>query len=177
MAVSKDIFPAISSIASRFTKTSSGLPAQKEIVETRKLVGFSLFGDNYVIPLNELSEVLDVPECTKLPRVKSWVRGLANVRGRLLPIIDLADLLSGSLAGSVRERRVLVVDREGIYVGLIVDAVQGIKSLAVDQSREVRKNDPLAHFIDGSFSEGNRNIPLLCVQKLIEDGQFLNVSV
>ncbi len=175
--MTKDIFSAISSVVSRFGQSSFGLPAQKQIVETRKLVGFSVLGDDYVIPLNELSEVLDVPECTKLPRVKSWIRGLANVRGRLLPIIDLADFLGGSLAGSVRDRRVLVLDMDGTYVGLIVDAVQGIKSLAVDQYKEARNNGPLVHFIDGSFREENRELPLFCAHKLIEDGQFLSVSV
>ena len=108
--MAKDIFSVISNVVSRFGQLTYGLPAQKEIVETRKLVGFSVLGDNYVMPLNELSEVLDVPECTKLPRVKSWVRGLANVRGRLLPIIDLADFFGGSLAGAVRDRRVLVLE-------------------------------------------------------------------
>ena len=99
------------------------------------------------------------------------------MRGRLLPIIDLADFLGGSLAGSVRDRRVLVLDMDGIYIGLIVDAVQGIKSLAVDRYKEARNNGPLVHFIDGSFSEENRDYPLFCAQKLIEDGQFLSVSV
>ena len=175
--MTKDIFSIISSVVSRFGQSTYGLPAQKEIVETRKLVGFSVLGDNYVMPLNELSELLDVPECTKLPRVKSWVRGLANVRGRLLPIIDLADFLGGSLAGSVRDRRVLVLDMDGIYVGLIVDAVQGIKSLAVDSYRESRNNGPLVHFIDGSFTEENQDTPLFCAHKLIEDSQFMSVSV
>ena len=175
--MTKDIFSAINSVVSRFGQASYGLPAQKQILETRKLVGFSVLGDDYVIPLNELSEVLDVPECTKLPRVKSWVRGLANVRGRLLPIIDLADFLGGSLAGSVRDRRVLVLDMDGIYVGLIVDGVQGIKSLAVDQYKEARNNGPLVHFVDGSFSDEDRDLPLFCAHKLIEDGQFLSVSV
>ena len=175
--MAKDIFSVISSVVSRFGQSTYGLPAQKEIAETRKLVSFSVLGDDYVLPLNELNEVLDVPECTKLPRVKSWVRGLANVRGRLLPIIDLADFLGGSLVGSVRDRRVLVLDMDGIYVGLIVDAVQGIKSLAVDQYKEARNNGPLVHFIDGSFSEENTDYPLFCAHKLIEDGQFLSVSV
>lgn len=175
--MSKDIFSVINSIVSRFGQSTYGLPAQKEIVETRKVVGFSVLGDDYVMPLNELSEVLEIPECTKLPRVKSWVRGLANVRGRLLPIIDLADFLGGTLSGSVGDRRVLVLDIDGIYVGLIVDAVHGIKSLAVDNFKESRNNGPLVHFIDGSFIEENKNLPLFCAHKLIGDNQFMSVSV
>lgn len=175
--MAKDLFTVISGVASRFGKTAYGLPAQKEIVETRKLVEFSLLGESYVIPLNELSEVLEVPECTKLPRVKSWVRGLANVRGRLLPVIDLADFLGGSLAGSVRDQRVVVLDMDGIYVGFIVDAVHGIRSLAIDNYSETRNNGPLVHFVEGSFSEENKQLPLFCAHKLIQDSQFMSVSV
>ena len=109
------------------------LPAQKQIVEARKLIAFSLLGHNYLIPLNEVSEILELPESTKLPRVKSWVTGLANVRGRLLPIIDLAAFLGGSLTSAVRDRRVLVLDINNVYVGVAVDAVQGIKSLPMNQ--------------------------------------------
>jgi twitching motility protein PilI len=175
--VTRNIFAEIKSAARRFDEASAGLPAQKQIVELRKLVGFSVLGENYVIPLNELSEVLEVPKCIKLPRVKSWVCGLSNVRGRLLPIIDVADFFGGTLTGPLRERRVLVLDRSGIYVGLIVDAVYGIKSLALSGYRETQHNGPLAPFVEGSFSEENRELPLFCVQKLIEDGQFLSVSV
>ena len=174
--MTKDIFSEISSAARRFEEASTGLPAQKEMVELRKLVGFSVLGENCVIPLNELSEVLEVPKCIKLPRVKSWVCGLANVRGRLLPIIDAADFFGGALAGPLRERRVLVLDRDGIYVGLIVDTVHGIKSLPLSEYRETRHNGPLAPFVEGSFSEEGRGLPLFCVQKLVEDSQFLSVS-
>lgn len=175
--MSKDLFSVISDVASRFGQVAYGLPAQKEIVETRKLVAFSLLGEDYVMPLNELSEVLEIPECTRLPRVKSWVRGLANVRGRLLPVIDMADFLGGSLAGSVRDRRVLVLDMDGIYVGLIVDAVHGIRSLALDSYREVRNNGPLVHFVEGSFSEEDKELPIFCAHKLMQDSQFMSVSV
>ena len=88
MSKVKKLFSAISSVASRFSETVYGLPAQKEIVEARKLIAFSVLGYDYLIPLNEVNEILELPESTKLPRVKPWVTGLANVRGRLLPIID-----------------------------------------------------------------------------------------
>ena len=76
------LFSTINAVASRFSESVYGLPAQKQIVEARKLIAFSVLGHNYLIPLNEVSEILELPQSTKLPRVKSWVTGLANVRGR-----------------------------------------------------------------------------------------------
>lgn len=125
MSEGQDIFGAIGDVVKRFGKSVYGLPAQKKIIETRKLIGFSLLDEQYVIPLEEINEVLEVPDCTKLPRVKSWVRGVSNVRGRLLPIIDFADFLGAKLVGSTRERRLLVFEVAGAYVGIIVDQVYG----------------------------------------------------
>jgi CheY-like chemotaxis protein len=92
MSEGTGIFATISDVVKRFGQSDYGLPAQKQIAQTEKLIGFSMFDTEYVIPLDEINEVLEVPKCTKLPRVKSWVLGVANVRGRLLPIIDIEAL-------------------------------------------------------------------------------------
>jgi twitching motility protein PilI len=143
----------------------------------RKLIAFSLLGHDYLIPLNEVSEILELPESTKLPRVKSWVTGLANVRGRLLPIVDLAAFLGGSLSSAVRDRRVLVLDINNVYVGVAVDAVQGIKSLPVDQHQTVSSQCPMAAFTDGIYVEEQQSLPLFCARKLIENDQFMAVAI
>ena len=106
-----------------------------------------------------MSEILELPESTKLPRVKSWVTGLANVRGRLFPIIDLAAFLGGSLSSAVRDRRVLVLDINNVYVGVAVDAVQGIKSLPMrSASNQTPSQCPMASFTDGVFVEEEQSL-------------------
>lgn len=177
MSNGQDVFTAISDVVKRFGKSVYGLPAQKKIMETQKLIGFSLLGAAYVIPLDEISEVLEVPECTSLPQVKSWVRGVANVRGRLLPIIDFADFLGGKLTGVPREQRVLVFEIHGAYVGIIVDQVYGMKALPVDSYQPSASQSLLAEFIDGKFTDENQYFELFRPQRLIENNQFMNVSV
>lgn len=177
MSKVKQLFSAISSVAGRFSETVYGLPAQKQIVESRKLIAFTVLGYDYLIPLNEVSEILELPEATKLPRVKSWVTGLANVRGRLLPIADLAAFLGGSLSSAVRDRRVLVLDINNVYVGVIVDSVQGIKSLPVDRHQNVSSHCPMARFTDGIFVEEEQSLALFCAHKLVESDQFMAVAI
>ncbi|MDG1495156.1 MAG: chemotaxis protein CheW [Porticoccaceae bacterium] len=177
MSKVKKLFSAISGVAGRFSETVYGLPAQKQIVEARKLIAFNVLGYDYLIPLDEVSEILELPESIKLPRVKSWITGLANVRGRLLPIVDLAAFLGGSLCSTVRDRRVLVLDINSVYVGVIVDSVQGIKSLPVDQHQSVSSQCPMARFTDGIFIEEKQSLSLFCARKLIEDDQFMTVAI
>ena len=90
------------------------LPAQEQVVPTVSVVCFSLQGRQFAVPFSDIVELLEVPVCTRLPRVQSWVRGVANVRGRLLPIIDLAAFVGASLTTAPKQQRVLVMDAHGI---------------------------------------------------------------
>jgi|OM-RGC.v1.020129043 twitching motility protein PilI len=177
MADGTDVFAALSKLVKRFGTSSQGLPAQKEIVKTEKLISFSLLDREYVIALSEVNEVLEVPKCTKLPRVKSWVIGVANVRGRLLPVIDFAEFLGNKLTGPARGRRVLVFEVANNYLGLIVDHVNGIRALPVDSYQPASEKGPLGSFIDGKFADGAHSIELFRPQRLIENNQFMTVSV
>jgi chemotaxis signal transduction protein len=109
----------------------------EKIAETRE-VDRLLFDMEYVVSLSDTSEVLEVPKCTKLRRIKRWVLEVANVRGRLLPIIDFAKCLGcqHSLASSAL--RVLVFDVAGTYfrslivlLGLVCMVVAGYSSFEV----------------------------------------------
>ena len=68
-------------------------------------------------------------------REQPWVRGIANIRGNLLPVIDLSGCLTGGVTRITGKTRVLVIDYNGFYSGLIVDEVLGMK-----------------HFMDNEYS-------------------------
>lgn len=176
MSNENPVFSRLAELSQRFSDASTGLPAQEKIVETRKLIDFQLVGKNYLVPLDEVTEILPVPEVTRLPRVKNWVRGVANVRGRLLPVADFANFLNRHLSNSPRDQRVVVLDVRGIYVGLIVDQVFGLKTLPVDKYHKAKIEGPLADYVDGFFVEGDLTLPLFRPAKLIEDRQFMGVA-
>jgi twitching motility protein PilI len=62
-----------------------------------------------------------------MPGVKPWVRGIANLRGRLLPIIDLHAFFGHEQSPLRKQRRVLVIDHQDVFVGLLVDEVLGMQ--------------------------------------------------
>ena len=74
-------------LAERSKKRGIGLLGQGANAWTG--VGFTLSGENFLAPIGEVAEVLKVPRYTLVPGVESWMKGLANVRGRLLPISDM----------------------------------------------------------------------------------------
>ncbi|MCK9467881.1 MAG: chemotaxis protein CheW [Porticoccaceae bacterium] len=143
----------LAELARRYADKARSLPAQSDVVPTRGAVCFRLLGQPLAVLLEEVSEVVEVPPYTRLPGVKQWVRGIANVRGKLIPIIDLARFLGGRLQAVPQRQRVLLVEQNGIAAGLIVDEVLGAKYFRVDAYSEQRQGIPpsLARFVSGIF--------------------------
>ncbi len=121
-------FAALSDIAKRSKSFAEGLPAQEEVVELWSGIGFTLAGEHFVAPMGEVIEILHLPRVTQIPGVKNWMLGLANVRGRLLPVMDLGHFFNLTKTSmSSRNKRVLVVEHGEVLSGLVVDSVQGMQ--------------------------------------------------
>ena len=76
-------------------------------------------GDLYLVAREETREVLGVPaSMTRVPGAKAWIKGLANVRGQLLPIIDLRQFLGSGTTPITRNTRIMVVNHRDIPAGL-----------------------------------------------------------
>lgn len=148
-------FDTLVTLADVGKKYAKGLPAQIDIKAHWSGIGFSLFGKNYVAPMGEVSEMLETLHYTQLPGVTPWIRGVANVRGRLLPLSDLAAFLGGELRSNWAQQRILVIDTEEVYGGLIVDAVYGMQHFPVDNySQTVSEgadSESMVPFLQGAF--------------------------
>jgi len=110
--------------------------------------------------------------------VKNWVLGIANVRGRMVSVMDLNGLLDLPTRGNWRSQRVLVIEHNDFLTGLLVDAVLGMQSFPVD--REVAaENVPesLATFVTRSFDRDGRSWPVMQFTDLIQSPDFLNIAV
>ena len=124
-------FDLLRQLAQQCRSQAIGLPAQDVVSETWSGVGFRLAGQPMVAAMGEVAEILHEPRYTALPRLKSWVRGVANVRGRLLPIIDLSRFFGATVNAPRKQRRVLVLDRDDLFVGLLVDELLGMQHFPV----------------------------------------------
>ncbi|ARU54421.1 MAG: chemotaxis protein CheW [Pseudomonadales bacterium] len=172
-------FSYLADIARRSKALAKGLPAQEEAIELWSGIGFTLAGAKYVAPMGEVTEILHIPRFTQIPGVKPWMYGVANVRGRLLPIMDLG-LFFGLPQQSVsnREKRVLVVENGDIFSGLAVDNVQGMQYFAVDSYHPVTRNVPesMHMFVKGFYTKNEEEWKIFSAVALTEDPRFLDVS-
>ena len=171
-------FAHLVALSEEFRRQSRELPAQQDITPTRTVVCFRILGVGVAVLLEEMNELLEVPHCARLPRVKNWVKGVANVRGKLTPIVDFAGFLGGRLTSAPKRQRVLLVERDDISAGLIVDEVVGMKHFRVDGFSEDRDDipPPLSPFVPGTFnSEGERWV-LFRPDALFSNNDFLEVA-
>ncbi len=154
------------------------LPSNQELQATWSGIGFRLGPVKYVAPIDEVSEIIEVPGYTVVPGVKPWVKGIANVRGRLLPIMDLTKFLNAS--GKEREvnRRIIVVDKDAMYSGLLVDEVLGMQHFEVDSfSRQIESCGELVDpFVEGAYLKEESNWHVFKIFELADDPQFLHAS-
>lgn len=172
-------FAILTDIFRRSRALSKGLPAQEEAVELWNGIGFILNGQRYVAPMGEVVEILHVPRHTHIPGVKPFMAGAANVRGRLLPLIDLAAFMNLPRgARSNRDRRVMVVEQDDIFSGLIVDSVLGMQYFAVDSFIDDPREDnaSLRPFLRGGYLRNEELWKVFSTIELVEDERFLDVA-
>ena len=170
-------FAALMDIAQRSVNLAQGLPAQVDIKPHWSGIGFMLAGHRFVAPMGEVSELMAQPPATRLPGVQSWVHGVANVRGRLLPLIDLEKFFGGSL-GNRKRRRVMALELGELYTGLIVSEVFGMQHMSVDSfSDEVPEGvETLKPFLAGSYHHNDVVWSVFSPYKLAQNAEFFNAA-
>lgn len=165
-------------IAERSKQRTLGLPADGQAIEYWSGIGFTLDGQYFLAAMGEVSEVLAVPRYTSVPGVKAWMKGIANVRGRLLPIMDLLGYFNRASSLQEHRRRLLVIDHGDIFSGLVVDEVLGMQHFPVqDYSPDAPQVLPeVAPFVQGTFRREERNWAVFSLSRLVEDPQFLQAA-
>ena len=163
----------------RWRTQARELPRQIEVTDDWLGIGFRLGKHRLVAPLGEVVEILPYPAVSKVPGAKSWVRGIANVRGNLLPIMDLHDYLRGRVVTPSRLTRVLVIEFNNVLSGLVVDEVLGLRHFLSEERTDTTSidDDALAPYLSSGFRAGDQHWAVFSTRALVESPQFLQAAV
>src|ERR1700761_5887915 len=142
-------------------------------------VAFRMGGETFLVAREETREVLGYPAVvTRIPGAKSWVRGLANVRGALMPMLDLRQFLGSGATASGRNTRIIVVNHRDIPAGLMVDEVLGFRRFA--ESEFSAEAPPTVircdSYLAGAFRRGGEVWPVLSLKTLVESQSFMQAA-
>ncbi|MBI4911318.1 MAG: chemotaxis protein CheW [Acidobacteria bacterium] len=111
--------------------TSLAVTTQAEQVESHDLpmVVFSLGEESYGLRLQEVREVIMVGQITPVPRAPEFVEGVLNLRGEIMPVLDLRTRFGLQRQARTAQSRILITPIEGVSTGLVVDSVQEVSSV------------------------------------------------
>ncbi|MGB5250387.1 MAG: chemotaxis protein CheW [Gammaproteobacteria bacterium] len=142
-------------------------------------LAFRLGEENFVASRHDVREVMVFPDaCTRIPGSKDWVKGLANVRGQLMPVIDFRAFLGGGTTRPGRDTRLVVVNHRDVPAGLIVDEVFGFRRFAPEQRVAESPETVLRceRYLQGAYRQDMDAWPLFDLTRLVESPQFLQAG-
>jgi purine-binding chemotaxis protein CheW len=130
-----DSLPAVKEIEADggFSSTAAGgIPETPPVADMRRMLVFSIAGRARCAPVEAVREIVPITATTRLPGAPSYVRGLINLRGTLITVMDAALCLYGVEADDALAS-ILLVEHRGRVAGVIVDNVFDIQSLPASE--------------------------------------------
>ncbi len=133
-----------------------------------QLVIFSLAKEEYGLPITKVQEINRLVPITKLPQAPSFMEGIINLRGRIIPVVDLRKRFQLPSADANEDTRIIIVEINGQTVGIIVDSVTEVVRLAANNVEP----PPPAFILDAQYIYGvgkldNRLVILLNIDKIL----------
>jgi len=169
---------ALVEIQQRSEDAAQRLPQWEGTQDVWDGLAFTLAGVHLAAAMSEVSEMLTYQErITRVPGAKPWMLGLSNVRGSLLPVIDLQVYLGGKAIVPSKDSRVLVLRLRGLVVGLLVPSVQGMRHFNLSERLpNARMKGALGAYVYEAFNLDGEVWPVLSMTALAADPEFRSAA-
>ena len=159
------------------TEAETEAPEQAQ-EEKRQLVVFRLAAEAYGLDIGLVREIIRPQAITHVPNTPGFVEGVINLRGTICPVVDLRKRLGVEVSEQTNESRIVIVDSSGEEVGVLVDAVIEVLSIA-DDSVEAASAAVIAggaSFVEGVANLENRLIILVKLEAVLSKEETDDVS-
>ena len=179
MRDSETPFELLSALARRIDDMALPAPERARQDDSWQAIAFQLDDASMLINMNAVQEVSPQPAVTRLPGVKAWVRGIANVRGEVLAIVDLHEFFE--LGGNRKPtlNRVIAIAQGEIRLGVVVDKIIGMRQVAVQQVRQQPSEgcpQTLKSCVSGAVLIDGNWMDIFDPSRLMTNENFLNLS-
>ncbi|MDH3513592.1 MAG: chemotaxis protein CheW [Gammaproteobacteria bacterium] len=174
----QDPFDLLRKMQQESLENAPGLPQEVEVTKLWSGVGFRVGEIMLVTPLDNVLEILPPPPMTPVPNVKPWLKGVANVRGNLITIVDLPEYYGKSPVFMDDKARMLIMNIPGLNAGLLVNEVMGLRHFDEDLERQDLSglDDPVLVQLNGAFLRDNVLWGVFDMKSLSESPSFRHVT-
>lgn len=147
-----------------------------------KYLTFRLAEEEYGLVLLKVKEIMGLMSITKIPRTPEYIRGVINLRGKVIPVMDLRVKFGMEAIADTNETCIIVVDvsskESSVLIGILVDSVSEVLDIAVG---EIEETPEFGAEVDTDFLLGigkteERVIMLLDIDKVMSTGEFATVE-
>ncbi|MBN2433659.1 MAG: purine-binding chemotaxis protein CheW [Spirochaetes bacterium] len=124
---------------------------QKKETTSLQVVCFKIGEEEYGLEILKVQEILKLPKVTKLPKSASFIIGMIDLRGQVIPIINLSNKFGIKEVSDHKNLRAIVVDIQGKKVGLAIDSVSHVVRI---DSKDIEPPPPIVRGISGKYIVG-----------------------
>jgi len=137
-----------------------------------EFISFAIGNDQYGVDIMAVREIKEWSNVTYLPKQPEYVRGVLNLRGAMVPIVDLRCRFDEGLTETTPTHIIIVVHIDGRPVGLLADRVLDIVSFEIDKIQPVPRTarGASSDFLSGLVTHENTMIALIDLSRLLEGG-------
>jgi purine-binding chemotaxis protein CheW len=149
-----------------------------EAVQELQLVAFCLQGEEFAVDIQKVREVLKITQITPLPQSPEFIEGVINLRGEVLPVVDLRKRFRLAGTGEAGKARIIIVEIDEGLVGLIVDSVTEVLHLtaAAVEPPPRRLSGGRTEFIQGVGKLGDRLLIILNLEMILSGDEHLGLE-
>ena len=149
---------------------------EEEDTQRGRFLTFTLEDNIYGLPIRFVTEIIGIQEATRVPETPDYVKGIINLRGRIIPLIDVR-LKFGKVEIPYNERTcIIVIDVNSASIGLIVDKVEDVLTIDDSQIAAPPENGKVGfenRYIEGIGKVGEQVQLLLDAEKLLQTEEML----
>jgi purine-binding chemotaxis protein CheW len=144
----------------------------------RQLVVFTLADEDYGVDIGTVREIIRIQTITKVPKTPRFIEGVINLRGKVIPVIDLRKRFDLTAGAADKDSRIVVIDIGGQDIGVIVDAVTEVLRIPADS---VEPPSSIIASVESEYLLGiaklaSRLIILLDLQKVFSNKEITQLS-
>jgi len=139
-----------------------------------QVVGFRIGRETFGLPISMVREIIRVPEITAVPNAPDYIEGVINLRGRIIPVVDLRKRFGEKSFEPDKKNRVVVVELERRAIGLIVNSASEVLRIApseIEQPHNVFQEGEL-DYITGVGKLKGRLVLLLDLHRVLQRGEL-----
>lgn len=132
-------------------------------------VEFGIGKERYAIPIHDIHEIIRVQEITPFPHTSIFVKGVINLRGKIVPVISLRRRFGFQDEDSTKRTRIVVINRQDEKVGILVDHVNKVIRIHDPQGPPERLGTISSIFFEGIGKSDSGIVSVLKLEHLFEE--------